>query len=146
MCSLRAVQVNSPLCFLGRAAGGRCFVKLTVNDILAVLSGQPHCRGFLELQTHARVGTCLRDFKHLHELRCDVGKSLCYQLPALISSKVVVVISPLINPMHDQCMQLAAAGVSACFLGSGQPDHGVELRALYGSFSVVYMCPESLPR
>ncbi|KAG0613451.1 hypothetical protein M758_6G103600 [Ceratodon purpureus] len=74
------------------------------------------------------------------------GKSLCYQLPALISNKVVIVISPLISLMHDQCMQLAAAGVSACFLGSGQPDHGVELRAMYGCYSLVYMCPESLPR
>lgn len=80
------------------------------------------------------------------ETERDVGKSLCYQLPAIISGKVVVVISPLISLMHDQCLQLAAAGVSACFLGSSQPDHGVERRALYGNYSHIYMCPESLPR
>jgi hypothetical protein len=75
-----------------------------------------------------------------------VGKSICYQLPALITGKVVVVISPLISLMHDQCLQLAASGVSACFLGSGQPDHTVERKAMYGQYSLVYICPESLPR
>ncbi|KAG5626110.1 hypothetical protein H5410_011328 [Solanum commersonii] len=54
------------------------------------------------------------------------GKSLCFQIPALLTGKVVIVISPLISLMHDQCLKLAKHGVSACFLGSGQTDRSVE--------------------
>lgn len=58
------------------------------------------------------------------------GKSLCFQIPALLSGKVVVVISPLISLMHDQCLKLTGHGISACFLGSGQPDDTVEQKAM----------------
>ncbi|KAG0599818.1 hypothetical protein M758_12G180800 [Ceratodon purpureus] len=74
------------------------------------------------------------------------GKSLCFQLPALMTNKVVIVVSPLISLMHDQCLQLARRGVSACFLGSGQVDKTIELKAMAGIFNIVYVCPETLPR
>ncbi|KAL9248118.1 hypothetical protein vseg_021477 [Gypsophila vaccaria] len=74
------------------------------------------------------------------------GKSLCFQVPALLTGKVVVVISPLISLMHDQCLKLAKHGVSACFLGSGQPDSTVEKKAMDGMYSVVYVCPETVLR
>ncbi|VFQ99169.1 unnamed protein product [Cuscuta campestris] len=73
------------------------------------------------------------------------GKSICFQLPALLTGKVVVVISPLISLMHDQCLKLAKHGVSACFLGSGQPDNSVEKKAMNGIYSIIYVCPETLP-
>lgn len=72
------------------------------------------------------------------------GKSLCFQLPALLTGKVVVVISPLISLMHDQCLKLARHGVSACFLGSGQPDRTVECKAMSGMYSIIYVCPETV--
>lgn len=74
------------------------------------------------------------------------GKSLCFQLPALLTGKVVVVISPLISLMHDQCLKLANYGVSACFLGSGQPDSTVEKKAMTGMYSIIYVCPETVLR
>ncbi|XP_062084800.1 ATP-dependent DNA helicase Q-like SIM isoform X2 [Humulus lupulus] len=74
------------------------------------------------------------------------GKSLCFQIPALLTGKVVVVISPLISLMHDQCLKLAKHGVSACFLGSGQPDSSVETKAMRGMYSIVYICPETVLR
>ncbi|CAN6468829.1 unnamed protein product [Victoria cruziana] len=74
------------------------------------------------------------------------GKSLCFQLPALLTSKVVVVISPLISLMHDQCLKLSRHGISACFLGSGQTDASVELKAMNGMYSIIYICPETLLR
>lgn len=74
------------------------------------------------------------------------GKSLCFQLPALMTGKVVVVVSPLISLMHDQCLQLARQGVSACFLGSGQPDKSVEDKAMAGVYNIIYVCPETLQR
>ncbi|XP_024029103.1 ATP-dependent DNA helicase Q-like SIM isoform X2 [Morus notabilis] len=74
------------------------------------------------------------------------GKSLCFQIPALLTGKVVVVISPLISLMHDQCLKLAKHGVSACFLGSGQPDSTVEKKAMRGMYSIIYVCPETVLR
>ena len=74
------------------------------------------------------------------------GKSLCFQLPALLTGKVVVVISPLISLMHDQCLKLAKHGISACFLGSGQTDNSVEKKAMNGMYSIIYVCPETLLR
>src|SRR5437868_10496648 len=46
------------------------------------------------------------------------GKSLCYQLPALVLGKTAVVISPLIALMQDQAMQLAQMGIPAAVLNS----------------------------
>lgn len=74
------------------------------------------------------------------------GKSLCFQLPALLTGKVVVVVSPLISLMHDQCLKLARHGVSACFLGSGQVDKSIEDRAMAGMYDIIYVCPETLLR
>lgn len=71
---------------------------------------------------------------------------MCFQIPALLTGKVVVVISPLISLMHDQCLKLAKHGVSACFLGSGQPDSTVEQKAMRGMYSIVYVCPETVLR
>lgn len=74
------------------------------------------------------------------------GKSMCFQIPALLTGKVVVVVSPLISLMHDQCLKLAKHGVSACFLGSGQPDSSVEQKAMSGMYGIIYVCPETLLR
>ncbi|XP_052480031.1 ATP-dependent DNA helicase Q-like SIM [Gossypium raimondii] len=74
------------------------------------------------------------------------GKSLCFQIPALLTGKVVVVVSPLISLMHDQCLKLSEHGVSACFLGSGQPDSSVEQKAMRGMYSIIYVCPETILR
>ncbi|GAB2287320.1 hypothetical protein Dimus_039820 [Dionaea muscipula] len=74
------------------------------------------------------------------------GKSLCFQIPALLTGKVVVVISPLISLMHDQCLKLSKHGVSACFLGSGQPDSSVERKAMEGMYQIIYVCPETVLR
>ncbi|KAJ3702057.1 hypothetical protein LUZ61_005762 [Rhynchospora tenuis] len=74
------------------------------------------------------------------------GKSLCFQIPALLTDRVVVVISPLISLMHDQCLKLARHGITACFLGSGQPDSQVEKKAMQGAYKIVYVCPETVVR
>ncbi|WZZ01325.1 hypothetical protein YC2023_073653 [Brassica napus] len=74
------------------------------------------------------------------------GKSLCFQLPALLTGKVVVVISPLISLMHDQCLKLSTHKVSACFLGSGQLDNRIEQKAMQGLYQIIYVCPETVIR
>src|SRR5215471_19091863 len=49
------------------------------------------------------------------------GKSLCYQLPAVVLGKTVLVISPLIALMQDQAAQLAQMGISVAVLNSALP-------------------------
>jgi ATP-dependent DNA helicase RecQ len=75
------------------------------------------------------------------------GKSLCYQIPALLFDGLTVVVSPLIALMKDQVEQLRAAGVPALFLNSSlQPEeyqYNVEqVRA--GAVKLLYVAPETL--
>ncbi|WP_444980110.1 DNA helicase RecQ [Nocardia pseudobrasiliensis] len=75
------------------------------------------------------------------------GKSLCYQIPALVRPGVGVVISPLIALMQDQVDALTALGVRAGFLNSTQfPDQRREVEAqfLSGELDVLYLAPERL--
>eukprot|EP00250_Pteridium_aquilinum_P034051 c6940_g1_i1 orf=115-2973(+) len=70
------------------------------------------------------------------------GKSLCYQLPPLISKKPAVVISPLISLMQDQVMGLKQRGIKTEYMSSAQTDSTVAFRAREGEFSVLFMTPE----
>src|SRR5215813_4504779 len=75
------------------------------------------------------------------------GKSLCYQIPALVRPGVGVVISPLIALMQDQVDALTAVGVRAGFLNSTQdPDERrmVELAFVGGELDLLYLAPERL--
>ncbi len=77
------------------------------------------------------------------------GKSLCYQLPALVSGKMVVVISPLIALMQDQVAQLADMGIPAALLNSTQSpaeQRDVMRAAAQGAFRLLYLSPERLAR
>ncbi len=75
------------------------------------------------------------------------GKSLCYQIPALLRDGVGVVVSPLIALMQDQVDALRALGVRAGFLNSSQ-DPGerrqVEAAFLAGRLDLLYLAPERL--
>ena len=75
------------------------------------------------------------------------GKSLCYQVPALLREGVGVVVSPLIALMQDQVDALTALGVRAGFLNSSQDRDErrlVEQAYLAGELDLVYVAPESL--
>ena len=77
------------------------------------------------------------------------GKSLCYQLPALILGRTVLVVSPLIALMHDQVAQLADMGIPAAMLNSTQPQEeqrAVMRAATQGAFRLLYLSPERLAR
>ena len=75
------------------------------------------------------------------------GKSLCYQIPALVREGTGVVISPLIALMQDQVDALTVLGVRAGFLNSTQdPDErrGVEYAFCDGKLDLLYLAPERL--
>ncbi|MBG6109137.1 ATP-dependent DNA helicase RecQ [Frigoribacterium sp. CG_9.8] len=75
------------------------------------------------------------------------GKSLCYQIPALVREGTGVVISPLIALMQDQVDALSAVGVRAAFLNSTQDQEqrrGVERALLNGELDLLYLAPERL--
>jgi ATP-dependent DNA helicase RecQ len=75
------------------------------------------------------------------------GKSLCYQIPALLLEGLTLVISPLISLMKDQVNALQDAGVPAAFLNSSlSPDEYTEtiFRAVRGDYRILYIAPERL--
>ena len=75
------------------------------------------------------------------------GKSLCYQIPALLREGVALVVSPLIALMQDQVAALAELGVRAAFLNStlsGAEAAEVEARVRAGALDLVYVAPERL--
>lgn len=77
------------------------------------------------------------------------GKSLCYQLPAVISGKTAVVISPLIALMQDQAAQLAQMGIPAAVLNSSltnEEQSRVIQHAREGAYRLLYLSPERLQR
>jgi len=77
------------------------------------------------------------------------GKSLCYQLPAVILQRTTVVISPLIALMHDQAAQLAQMGIPAAVLNStmsNEEQNRVVHDAQKGEFRLLYLSPERLQR
>ena len=75
------------------------------------------------------------------------GKSLCYQIPALLRAGTAIVVSPLIALMQDQVDALREAGVAAAYLNSSLPPEDqreVERRLLAGGLKLLYVAPERL--
>ena len=75
------------------------------------------------------------------------GKSLCYQIPALVRPGTGLVVSPLIALMQDQVDALKEAGVRAAFLNSSQDraeQDAVERRLATGDLDILYVAPERL--
>ncbi len=75
------------------------------------------------------------------------GKSLCYQLPALLSDGVTLVISPLIALMKDQVDSLREMGIEATFINSSLDTQEVRARELdirNGIYKIIYVAPERL--
>src|ERR1700750_2663058 len=73
------------------------------------------------------------------------GKSLCYQLPALMREGVTLVVSPLIALMKDQVDQLAERGIKGTFINSSlrYTETNIRLSRLrMGEYKLVYVAPE----
>ena len=98
-------------------------------------------------QQQAVIETLLAGGDALVVMPTGAGKSLCYQLPALIRSGVGVVISPLIALMQDQVTALRQNGVRARFINStmgADEQRQVEGAVLAGELDLLYVAPERL--
>lgn len=75
------------------------------------------------------------------------GKSICFQLPALLMNGIAVVISPLISLMQDQVNALIQSGISAAYINSTLTSTQISLalrNAIQGKYKLIYVAPERL--
>lgn len=75
------------------------------------------------------------------------GKSICYQIPALASNGITLVVSPLISLMQDQVRTLISMGIRAAYLNSSLTPHQMKLatnNARKGIYKIIYVAPERL--
>ena len=115
----------------------------TAQDILESVFGLTAFRGFQKdvIETVAAGGDALV------LMPTGGGKSLCYQIPALMRSGMAVVVSPLIALMADQVRALSDAGVKAAYLNStlAWPEVAdIKRRAAAGDVDILYVAPERL--
>ncbi len=112
-------------------------------DVLQTIFGYPSFRG----QQADIVGHVAGGGDALVLMPTGGGKSLCYQIPAILRDGVGVVVSPLIALMQDQVDALAEVGVRAAFLNSTQSfDEAMrtERRVRNGELDLIYVAPERL--
>ena len=114
------------------------------DPLLAALKSTFGHTGFRPLQRDI-VEASLAGRDVVAILPTGAGKSLCYQLPAILRDGLTLVISPLIALMKDQVDALLAAGVPATFLNSSLPsDEAARRRRLLqdGAYRLLYAAPE----
>src|SRR3954449_8505719 len=109
------------------------------HTILKQTFGFDHFRGVQEQV----VGRVLAGKHTLAVMPTGAGKSLCYQLPALIRDGTALVISPLIALMHDQIRSAEAIGIRAASLTSADSDRERTIdRFRTGELDLLYVAPE----
>lgn len=93
------------------------------------------------------INSVIQGFDTLSIMPTGGGKSLCYQLPALLFSGATLVVSPLIALMKDQVDGLRIQGVPACFINSSLSYNEALYRldqAAQGKYRLIYVAPERL--
>ncbi len=130
----------------GPAVAARTLAEPPADPALSVLSsvfGYPSFRG----QQAEIIQHVIQGGDALVLMPTGGGKSLCYQIPALVRPGVGIVVSPLIALMKDQVDALRQAGVRAAYLNSTLlPEEAAEVeRAMRdGALDLVYVAPERL--
>lgn len=93
------------------------------------------------------IGTILAGRDTLAIMPTGAGKSICYQVPALLLPGITIVISPLISLMQDQVKALNEAGIHAAFINSSLTDAQISKaldKAVEGVYKIIYVAPERL--
>jgi len=118
-------------------------MQSTAIDLLRSVFGYTQFRG----QQQAIVDHVAEGGDALVLMPTGGGKSLCFQIPALLRQGTGIVVSPLIALMQDQVDALLEAGVSAAYLNSSldaDAQREVERRLLAGELNLLYVAPERL--
>ena len=93
------------------------------------------------------VSSILRGQDTFGIMPTGAGKSICYQIPALLLPGITLVISPLISLMKDQVLSLNQAGIHAAYINSSLTMNQTQLalqRASQGQYKIIYVAPERL--
>lgn len=93
------------------------------------------------------INSILKGKDTLAIMPTGAGKSLCFQIPALINDGITIVISPLISLMKDQVDSLNELGISATYINSSLEYEEIEKRILNvrsGEYKLIYVAPERL--
>lgn len=115
----------------------------SIHDILE------HYWGFKSFKTkqEAIINDVLNQKDTLALLPTGGGKSICYQIPALVKKGICIVISPLIALMNDQTNQLKKKNIKAIHLSSGLTQNELDIaldNCIYGEIKLLYLSPERL--
>ena len=116
---------------------------MTKQDVLKQYFGYDTFRGGQEEIIDALLAG--RDV--LAVMPTGAGKSVCYQVPALLLPGITLVVSPLVSLMRDQVTQLVQMGVPAAYLNSSLTYRQYLLaldRAREGRYKIIYVAPERL--
>lgn len=120
-------------------------IQVTLKERLKEIFGYSQFRGDQEAIIH----NILAGRNTFVIMPTGAGKSLCYQLPAIVSEGTAIVISPLIALMKNQVDQLNAFGINAQFLNSTLSKAEmtkVKKETLNGNLKLLYIAPESLTK
>src|SRR5213595_1896555 len=124
----------------------RCVAKTSAVDLSATLKKHFGYDGFRPLQQEI-VGDALAGRDVFVLMPTGGGKSLCFQLPALMRDGLTIVVSPLISLMKDQVDALQTSGIAATFLNStlDSQEATARWRGLHhGEYRMLYVAPERL--
>jgi ATP-dependent DNA helicase RecQ len=128
---------------------GAAAVRLDLDDLARAQAVLEHTFGYKSFRSHQKaiVETLLAGRDALVLMPTGGGKSLCYQVPALVRDGVGVVVSPLIALMQDQVDTLREAGVAAAYLNSTvswADVQRIERDLERGDLQLLYVAPERL--
>lgn len=116
---------------------------MTANEVLKQYFGYDF---FREGQENI-INTIMSGRDALAIMPTGAGKSICYQVPALLLPGITIVISPLISLMQDQVKALNEAGVHAAFINSSLTESQISKaldKAASGVYKIIYVAPERL--
>ncbi|MEG1290798.1 MAG: DNA helicase RecQ, partial [Lachnospiraceae bacterium] len=113
------------------------------KEVMKKYFGYDNFRGGQEVL----IDTILQGTDVLGIMPTGAGKSLCYQIPALMLPGITLVISPLISLMKDQVRALNQAGIHAAYINSSLTENQIATalrRAKEGAYKIIYVAPERL--
>ena len=115
----------------------------TIHDILKQYWGYDSFRDSQE----EIINSVLDENDTLALLPTGGGKSICYQVPALVNNGICIVVSPLIALMKDQVENLKKRGIKALAIFSGMNKREIDIaldNCVYGDYKFLYVSPERL--